>query len=199
MMRIQWNNMEYAICFSHNPQTGSRCVVLYGKPGSKDEEKVECSRGTALLAPEDLNKFNKAVGRQISLGRAVSEFPKELRTVIWNEFKVPIMERTLKQNPKYLRRVIAALTGYNNQMEQELKAKTEQLVESHNLITELLGKIEHITDTPNSIIPIAIRTNLKPKPEGIIPPAMMVAIEKRLREAEPTERRQHLVESNYPD
>lgn len=50
----------------------------------KDDEKIIVSKGIASLHKNDV--FNKDLGRIISLTRALSDFPKEMRVKFWQVY-----------------------------------------------------------------------------------------------------------------
>ena len=59
-------------------ERATTCIIF-------NEEGVEVSSGVANVHPKD--NFNKEKGRQIALGRAISNMDKKYRTQIWEEYR----------------------------------------------------------------------------------------------------------------
>ena len=76
-MKISANGYEYTIKFQHrrvdSGEGMTRCLVSIGSSSSFE--------GYAFCSPKD--GFNKAIGRKISLTRALAVLPKSQRAAIW--------------------------------------------------------------------------------------------------------------------
>ena len=71
---------------------GTMCVISFGPKGTHPKDMQECSVGVAFLNPRD--NPNRAIGRKVSLARAIDEavFTKETRRVFWQKY----LEKTRK-------------------------------------------------------------------------------------------------------
>ncbi|KKL08996.1 hypothetical protein LCGC14_2570270 [marine sediment metagenome] len=67
----------------------THCYISEIQPGFEGKEKYDhLSLGRALLGNKDINVFNKAKGRKISLARALKDrFSRDDRILFWNEYK----------------------------------------------------------------------------------------------------------------
>lgn len=95
-MKITLDGRVYSFKFYHKndqPTSGSK-LSLKVEPAPLErattciifnEDGVEVNSGTANVHPKD--NFNKEKGRQIALGRAISNMDKEYRTQIWEEYR----------------------------------------------------------------------------------------------------------------
>lgn len=83
-MLLDVGDKQYAVHFSHYriPVCETGCSIHEGRCKVKGcAELIHPYRGLAICHEND--QFNKAVGRKISLGRALQPLPRELRKQIW--------------------------------------------------------------------------------------------------------------------
>lgn len=86
-MIININEVDYRISFKHiNAELRTTMCTIEkvsaGKLFKEDGELVSTAK--SMCNPVD--NFNKDIGRKISLTRAIKEFPKEVRKLIWDSY-----------------------------------------------------------------------------------------------------------------
>jgi hypothetical protein len=77
---------KYKVNWIHNKKEGTTTCVIKKWETKVWESKDLVGVGVSLKHPND--SYNKAVGRKVSLGKAmwVAGFPKEKRKKIWSEY-----------------------------------------------------------------------------------------------------------------
>ena len=83
------NNQPVMITFTHSGEDNScvwfeRGVKGYTSCILRDDHGNEIARGAATCAWED--RFNKSIGRRLSLTRAIQGFDRPTRTKIWQTY-----------------------------------------------------------------------------------------------------------------
>ena len=93
-MKINIDGRDYSFKFYHknDSDTKPRLGTSEYKPVERattciiyNEAGVEVKSGTANVHPSD--NFCKEKGRQIALGRAISNWDKSYRTKVWEEYR----------------------------------------------------------------------------------------------------------------
>lgn len=88
---IKWKHLYKEVPFKHpklervftnRVPYGTNCDIFFSD--TETNEGIVVFTGTALLHPKD--NFNKAIGRKISLTRAIEDLPKTVRTQIWEKY-----------------------------------------------------------------------------------------------------------------
>ena len=104
-MQLLVNGKKYSVRFEtklrddkydrvEEPLIDTYCSISIINNNMKDDRKYELiSSGSANLSHEDVDIYDKWVGRNLSFQRAIQSFNKGIRTEFWKEYRNKISER----------------------------------------------------------------------------------------------------------
>ena len=93
-MIVTIDNVKYKVKFKHynsdKDYKGTKCTIIRISNSNNPEISIEDTVITTNTILKDGENFNKEIGRQLSLKRALHQigFSKGIRQIFWNAYKV---------------------------------------------------------------------------------------------------------------